>query len=158
MENIVPIFLHVKIPHCGKFVSPSQHLSHTVLMLSIYLLLNFQNLGCAISKLSTHKNTIYIFHTCVNISAFICWTVGAKPPRRPLPFSFTILYKVNSNYYNKTSAWDHWGGTSVQWLHSSHKLKLVFQAFPANSHRFQGKFWFLGCTLCIVFEVKYTAP
>jgi hypothetical protein len=57
MENIVPIFLHVKIPHCGKFVSLSQDLSHTVLMLSIYLLLNFQNLGCAISKLSTHKNT-----------------------------------------------------------------------------------------------------
>jgi hypothetical protein len=38
---------------CGKFVSRGGYLRRTILMLSIYLLLNFLNLRHAISKLSS---------------------------------------------------------------------------------------------------------
>ena len=38
---------------CGKFVTRNRDIGRAILMLSIYLLLSFQNLGCAISKLSS---------------------------------------------------------------------------------------------------------
>jgi hypothetical protein len=38
---------------CGKFVTRNRDMGRAILMLSIYLLLNFQNLGCTISKLSS---------------------------------------------------------------------------------------------------------
>ena len=43
---------------CGKFVSRSGYLRGTILMLSIYLLLNFRNLQRAISKLSRQVRSI----------------------------------------------------------------------------------------------------
>jgi hypothetical protein len=44
---------HLTTTQCGKFVLCGRDIGRTILMLSIYLPLNFRNLGHAISKLSS---------------------------------------------------------------------------------------------------------
>jgi hypothetical protein len=56
MELIETLMLHyvgVSPAQCGKFVLRGGYLRRAILMLSIYLLLNFRNLRRAISKLSS---------------------------------------------------------------------------------------------------------
>jgi hypothetical protein len=50
------IISDIKTTQCGKFVSRGGYLRPAILMLSIYLLLNFRNLRRTISKLSSQGN------------------------------------------------------------------------------------------------------
>ena len=47
-----------------KFVSHGRYLRRTILILSIYLLLNFRNLWRAISKLSSYRHVGLLFSAC----------------------------------------------------------------------------------------------
>ena len=50
---ICSLHLMFAAAQCGKFVLHNRDIRRAMLMLSIYLLLNFRNLSCAISKLSS---------------------------------------------------------------------------------------------------------